>query len=177
MKLSNLAKLVLIASISSLTPKSFADSIDITLMQSTQTGQGGITLTFDVSVTNLTNSTVYLNGASATSTSSFLTVLDSPFLLNAPLSVSANSTTAPFIAFTVFIAPGTPVGNYGLNNFSILGGSGSNNLNLIGSTEFGVNVSSAPEPASIFLMCSGGLGLAIAQALARRSREERGNSA
>jgi len=76
--------------------------------------------------------------------------------------LGADATTGSFLAFTVEIAPGAPVGNYSLNNFSILGGPGSNNFNVIGSTGFAVNVSPAPEPATLLLVASGALGFSAA---------------
>lgn len=161
------AKLVILGVMLFLSAYTFADSIDITIMQPIQTGQSGNTLTFDVSLTNLTSATVFLNGAGITTSSPFLSMNDNPFLSNAPLSLGADATTGPFLAFTVAIAPGTPVGDYGLNNFSILGGSGTTNFSVIGSTGFGVNVSPAPEPATLLLVASGALGFPTMKFLKR----------
>src|SRR5271166_4451682 len=85
-----------------------ADSIDITLMQISQVGLSGTTVTFDATLTNLTGSTIFLNGDARTTSTPFLSVDDSPFLTNAPLSLNPGARSGPFALFSVFIAPGTP---------------------------------------------------------------------
>ncbi len=99
-----------------------ADSIQITLTQTSQIGAAGTTITFDATLTNLSPGTIFLNGDSATTSLPFLTVGDNPFLSNAPLSLAPGASSGPFALFNVFIAPGIPKGTFGSNNFSILGG-------------------------------------------------------
>jgi PEP-CTERM motif len=152
--------------------RAYADSIDITLMQPTESGASGSTLTFDVSLTNLTSSTIFLNGAAATTSSSSLVMNDNPFLTNAPISLAAGASSGPFAASTVFISPGTPPGSFSANTFSVLGGS-QTSFDVIGSTGFSVQVSAdpspAPEPGSLVLLGSGVLGIGL-KSLVQRNR-------
>jgi hypothetical protein len=136
-----------------------ADSIDITLLQVNQSGVAGTTVTFDATLTNLTGSTIFINGGTATTSTSFLTVDDNPFLNNAPLALASGARSGPFPLFSVFISPGTPLGNYGFNTFSILGGTSSTAFNSVGSAQFNVTV--APEPGTMLLLSSGLIGLGI----------------
>jgi hypothetical protein len=138
-----------------------ADSVGITLTDTSQTGLAGTTVTFDATLTNLTSSTIFLNGDTATTSSSSLTVDDNPFLNNAPLSLAAGASSGPFALFNVLIAPGTLPGTYDFNTFSILGGPTNVDFNTVGSAQFNVNVSPVPEPGTIVLLTSGLLGLGI----------------
>jgi hypothetical protein len=139
-----------------------AQDLGIILSQSTLTGAAGTTLTFDASLTNLSTSTVFLNGDSFTTVSPSLTVSDNPFLTNAPLSLSVSATSGPFVIFTVTIAPGTAPGVYSLNDFTILGGLTGTDFNVLGSTNFTIDVVSAvPESGTLLLVGSGLLGLCL----------------
>jgi len=145
-----------------------ADSIGLTLTETTLTGAAGTMITFDATLTNLTASTLFLNGDAWATSSSFLTVSDNPFLTNAPLSLAAGAGSGPYALFTVLIAPGTPAGTYGLNTFSILGGSDGITFNTIGSAQFTVDVSPVPEPSTFVLLVSGLLGFGIKHRLGKR---------
>jgi len=139
-----------------------AQDIGIVLSQSTLTGVAGTTLTFDATLTNLSTSTIFLNGDSYTTVSPSLTLSDNPFLTNAPLSMTAGASSGPFAIFTITIAPGTAPGVYSLNDFTILGGLTGTDFNPVGSANFTIDVVSAvPEPATIVLVSSGLLGLGI----------------
>ena len=145
-----------------------ADSIQITLTQTSQIGAAGTTITFDATLTNLSLGTIFLNGDSATTSLPFLTVGDNPFLSNAPLSLAPGASSGPFALFNVFIAPGIPKGTFGSNNFSILGGTTSGDFSTVGSSQFSVIVSPVPEPGTIGLLVTGALGLGIWSRLRQR---------
>jgi len=145
-----------------------ADSVGITLTETTLVGAAGTMITFDAALTNLTASTLFLNGDSWATPSSFLTLSDNPFLTNAPLSLAAGASSGPYALFTVLIASGTPAGAYGLNTFSILGGADGITFNTIGSAQFTVDVSPVPEPSTFVLLASGLLGFGIKHRLGKR---------
>ena len=139
-----------------------ADSIGITLSQSTLSATAGSTLTFAATLTNISTSTVFLNGDSSTTVNPGLVVSDNPFLNNAPLSLAAGASSGPFDIFTVTIAAGTAPGIYSLNSFTILGGPDGITLNPVGSTNFTVDVlSPVPEPGTLVLVGSGLVVLAL----------------
>ncbi len=148
-----------------------AQDIGIVLSQSTLTGAAGTTLTFDATLTNLSSSTIFLNGDSYTTVSPSLTVSVNPFLSNAPLSLAAGASGGAFAIFTVTIAPSLAPGVYSLNDFTIIGGLSGTDFNVLGSTNFTVDVVSAtsvvPEPASLVLVGTGLLGLVMKRKFGR----------
>jgi len=136
-----------------------ADSIDITLTQTTLSGAAGTTVTFGATLTNVSSGTIFLNGDSFATSSPSLNVDDNPFLTNAPLSLTPGASSGPFSLFSVLIAPGATTGFYGSNSFTILGGPTSSDFNSVGSSVFTVNVSPVPEPSTLILLASGLLAL------------------
>jgi hypothetical protein len=131
-----------------------ADSVGITLIQISQTGAAGSTVTFDATLTNLTGNTVFLNGDSSATSSLFLTVDDTPFLTNAPLWLAPSASSGPFALFNVLIDPNMPVGTYDFNSFSILGGVDGNAFDTLGTANFSV-VTATPEPGTLVLILCG----------------------
>jgi len=134
-----------------------ADSIDITLMETSQSGLPGTTVTFDATITNLTGATIFLNSSGNATSTPFLTVDGNPFLTNAPLSLAPGASSGPLALFSVIIAPGITPGVYDSNKFYIVGGTTSGASDMVGSAEF--NVAVAPEPGTLVLLASGLLGL------------------
>ena len=124
MKPNRLAKVLVFSLLATglLCSAAHADSVGITLTQSTLTGYAGGILTFYATLTNVSSGTVYLNGDSFTTSSLFLTLKDDPFLTNAPLSLAVGQSSGPFAIFQIFIAPGATSATYAFNTFTILVG-------------------------------------------------------
>jgi len=101
--------------------------------------------------------TVFLNGDSSTTASGFLSINDTAFFNNVPLSLDPSFGVGPVDLFSVLIDPSTPFGTYSLNLFNIVGGPDAVTQNLLATQTFTVNV--VPEPASALLMMAAGLCL------------------
>jgi hypothetical protein len=172
MKPSSLFRLLILSLISTVffSAAARADSIGIALTETSISSGSGTTVTFDATLKNLTSGTVFLNGDSSTTSTSFLTVDDNPFLNNAPLSLAAGASSGPFPLFNVIIAAGTTPGTYNLNLFSVLGGTDGSAFNPMGGAQFSVVVSPVPEPGTIALLGIGMLGLGIRSRWRRSSR-------
>jgi hypothetical protein len=136
-----------------------ADILDVLLTNSDLTGAPGSSLAVFATISNpSTTDTVYLNGDSSTTVSTFLTVDDTPFFNNAPffLDPGANTGTTPFELFDVIIDPNTPAGVYSDNLFSILGGPDGgtfSDYSDLSDSYFNVTVTaSTPEPNAFWLL-------------------------
>lgn len=141
----------------------WADSVDVSLSETSQTAAPGSTITFDATITNLSSTdTVYLNGDSSVTSSMLLTVDDIPFLTNFPLSLSPSAATGPFGLFNVSIDPSTPIGTYDFDSFSILGGLDGSSFDMLGTAEFSITVANptvTSEPGTFYLFLLGLLAL------------------
>jgi hypothetical protein len=135
-----------------------ASVIQLTLANDTLSATAGSTVTFFATATNTAGVTEDLNSDSFTSSS--LTLDDSPFLNNWPLSLPAGgSFGAPDPLFIVTIPIGTAAKSY-TGMFEILGGPGAADMSVLADVNYTVNVTSAvPEPSTVFL-AGGTLGLA-----------------
>lgn len=138
-----------------------ADSVTLTL--SAVSGGSGGTITIDGTITNGTSSTVYLNGEDFSfGSSAFLNGDITDFLLNAPLSLAADSNSGVIPLFTFEIASGTAVGVYTGNFLDIIGGTDPSDFtDVLASSPFSVNVTATPEPTTFIFLVTGLLALVI----------------
>jgi hypothetical protein len=143
-----------------------ADPLLLSLDSPYQSGAAGQTLTFDVKITNELSDTVFLNG-DFTYVDPPLTLDDTGFWNNAPLSLDPGNSSIDFELFAVTIPLGTSNGPY-TGYFQILGGSDGDASDVVGSADFSVNVNNAvggeenltPEPSSLVLLLTGMAGFA-----------------
>jgi hypothetical protein len=125
--------------------------------------QGTTVVAFEATILNPSaTQTIYLNGDGSATSSSLLTVDDSPFFANAPLSLAPGQSSGPFELFDLDLAADTPSGAYTLNTFSILGGYDGGTLSDfsdIANASFSVTVTSGsasvPEPGTLLLVLTG----------------------
>lgn len=163
MKLMNTQRLLYaalaLAAAVSLAPATRAQTLDLTLLDANQTvTQGTTVVDFEATLFNPSaTATIYLNDASGTTASPFLSVDDSPFFANAPLSLAPGQSSGPFELFAVDLATNTAPGSYAGNGFEIQGGADGGAFtafNDLADANFSVTVASstlkAPEidPAS-----------------------------
>jgi len=130
-----------------------ADSFLFTLSSPTQSipGSGG-TLTFAATVTNTsTTDTDYLN-ADSSSVDSPLTLDDTDFFSNFPLSLGPGESFTGDL-FTISVPAGTTPGLYA-GSFEILGGTGPGDFtDTLATANF--NVNATPEPSSLLFLVTG----------------------
>jgi len=152
-----------VAAVALLAPALRADSLTVTLTEASQTVvQGTTVVTFDATIVNpsLTD-TIFLN-SDGSSVSFPLTLDDTPFLLDAPLSLGPGTSSGPFAIFDIDLPPDTAPGMYS-GDFQIIGGLTDTDFSdVLAQVDFTVDVTSAvattPEPGTLLLLCSG-LGL------------------
>ncbi len=141
-------------------PSAFA-GIVLNFTQSTLIGTPGSTVKFFGTLANTDPFVTFINSDSANIGSGF-TLNDSPFLINAPLTMNGNTTT--LLAFEIidvtipsFAAPGSYNGS-----IAILGGPAANSQNVIGQSTFRVQVNAiTPEPATMGMFLFGGLAVLL----------------
>jgi PEP-CTERM motif len=147
-----------------------AGTFSLTLSNSTLSTTPGDPVTFSATLLNNTGVTENLNGDSFDAPSP-LTLDDSPFLNNWPLSVANGGTFGPTAIFTIDVPIGTPTGLYTGGFFEILGGPGVSDADVLATVDYTVNVTSSvstPEPSSVILI-GGGIGV-LFLAIRRRTR-------
>jgi hypothetical protein len=144
------------------------DSLDVTLTQASQTvAQGTLVVTFGATISNPSSTdTVFLNGDSSITSSTLVSVDDTPFLTGAPLFLTPGQSSGPLTLFNVDLPGNLAAGTY-TGVFSILGGLDGVTFNTLSNSSFSVTVASnTPEPGTMLLLAVGlvGLGLIVKRA-------------
>jgi hypothetical protein len=135
-----------------------ADPLSLTFTQSSQSGVGGDTLTFDVTaINNSLTEVVNFNGDSLNiNPVGNDLVTNDEFIANSPFFLDPGD-SSEYEAFTVFIPDGTLPGLY-TGSYVIEGGPTDSDLGEVGTVDFDVQVT--PEPSSLVLLLTGIAGLA-----------------
>jgi len=143
-----------------------ADSITITLDQVNTTGSAGDTLQFFGTITNDTDSTLYLNSDDLTLAGLSLTTIDQ-FFSTVPLSLApegqAGDSSGDIELFDVNVDDPLldAAGGYS-GTYTLFGGGDGNAQDNLGSVDFSVTtLSSVPEPSAIYLVLSGLMAMAV----------------
>lgn len=154
----------------------YADMVNINLASDLLSGSLGSDLTFSGALLNTTGSTVFLNSAGINLAGAFTPADEDtgPFFANAPLSLAAGGSTSVIDLFTIDIPSPFISGQYS-GTFTILGGADGNAQDILGSTDFTVQVtgSTVPEPNPRSLLIAACLMLAVARIIALRARSDR----
>ncbi|HEY3739609.1 MAG TPA: PEP-CTERM sorting domain-containing protein [Bryobacteraceae bacterium] len=146
----------------------FADQINLNFVNSSITTTGNTTVIFQATAMNPEGVTENLNSAQITSLGSPLsTDLNDYFFTTWPFSLDPGQSFGPAAIFSVTVPDGTPTGDY-TGTLDILGGPGINDLAVLASVNFDVNVA-VPEPGSATLAMVG-IGLGFALRAARQAR-------
>jgi len=140
-------------------------SLDVVLNAPDQTVVEGTTVVaFNATISNPTGDTVFLNGASGTTSSLDVNVDTLPFFLNTPFFQNSGDSAGPLELFDVDLAIGLAPGTY-TGVFSTLGGPDGNAGDDLSDVNFSITVSApvnnTPEPGSFALLGVGLVGLAL----------------
>jgi len=144
-----------------------ADSLDVTLDQPTLTVPVGTTeVTFTGTISNPSSTdTVYLNADGSTTSSTLITVVDTPFVdLIIPLSLDPSSDSGDITLFNVFLDPSTGPGTY-TGIYTIQGGADGGtftDFSDLVDIAFTIDVTSAvpsPESGTLLMLCCGLLAI------------------
>jgi hypothetical protein len=144
-----------------LTGAATAGQITLTLQNNDLSTTAGDNVTFQATAINDNSFLVNLN-ADSFSVAAPLTVDDTAFQ-NDWFDLTANQTVGPEALFAVDVPLGTTPADY-LGSFSILGGPGENDQNLLATVDFTVTVtpaSSTPEPGTFVTLGGALVGLGL----------------
>ena len=146
-----------------------ATPLTVTLASSLLTTTPGVNVTFIATLANPSATTEFLNSDSFTAA---LAVDDTPFFVNFPVSLAPGaSVTAPFF---IVLVPSTTLPGLYSGLFDILGGATPDDLGVLATQSFAVNVlaapTSIPEPATLSLLIVGSLASGFVGAVRKRRR-------
>jgi hypothetical protein len=140
-----------------------ANSITINFDSSSLKGNPGTELFVTGTLTNDTGSTLFINSDSFTFAISGA-LLPSPFMSDAPSSLSADATSSDIVLFEIVIPALQPAGPY-VGAFTVVGGASNSASDNEGSNPFTATVY-APEPSS-FLLCGAGIAMLMRRRLSK----------
>lgn len=134
-----------------------ADSLTVTLTQSTQTvTQGTTAVAFDATVSNSSSDALFLNNAGGSTSDTSVTIDLSQFFANAPISLDPAQSSGQFELFDVDL-PANASGMYS-GIFTIFGGTDSGAGDDLADVSFSVDVAGStvtPEPSTLALYAIG----------------------
>ena len=141
-----------------------ADTLSASLVNDTLTATAGGTVTFQVNLANPSITDTFLVSDSFLTSSSLITVDDSPYYLATfPGDLAAGGSAGPVDLFNIIVDPTAGPGIY-TGTFSILGGGNSSSTTDLYDLSFNVDVISSttvPEPGTLSMLF---LGLTLAGA-------------
>lgn len=134
-----------------------ADSLNVTLSQSTQTvTQGTTVVAFDATVSNSSSDTLFLNDAGGSTSDPGVTIDLSQFFANAPISLDPTQSSGQIELFDVDL-PSNASGLYS-GMFTIFGGRDSGAATDLADVSFSLDVVGStvtPEPSTLALYAIG----------------------